>query len=209
MNRFRSLEALYGGDASVDVAPLIACVCFTAACVVAGMSFCLSEAGKCEARLNTRLLAPGLLPPENRTGRESGPPANEAGLAVALARVDAALNSSLIGSAARGVESAQAKALDPQEVLADSEMARAPRLISGVKPDYPSELRQQEVTGRVLTAFVVTPEGRVTDLRIEQSANAAFDAAALAAVRQWRFEPGRKGGRAIPYRMRAPITFRP
>jgi protein TonB len=136
-------------------------------------------------------------------------------LAQAMARVDGALetvhtggvdSANQIGMAKTDVDSGGP---DAPEMASFAEPERAPRLINAVKPDYPSELRQQEMAGRVLVAFVVTREGRVTDVRVEQSANPAFDASAVAAVRQWRFEPARKGGVAIASRMRIPIAFRP
>jgi protein TonB len=34
-----------------------------------------------------------------------------------------------------------------------------------------------------------------------------FEAPALKAVKQWKFEPGKKNGKAVRFRMRVPITF--
>ena len=35
-----------------------------------------------------------------------------------------------------------------------------------------------------------------------------FEAAALAAIRQWKFEPGKRAGKPVRFRMRQPFTFK-
>ncbi|HEX4405898.1 MAG TPA: TonB family protein [Polyangia bacterium] len=50
-------------------------------------------------------------------------------------------------------------------------------------------------------------DGALTDAQIAVSAGEAFDAAALAAVRQFIFEPARRGARAVPARIRYRYTF--
>jgi protein TonB len=57
--------------------------------------------------------------------------------------------------------------------------------------------------------FIVDKDGRVKSPLVQKSTNPAFDNAALAAIRRWRFEPGKRGGNAVQFRMRAPITFMP
>jgi TonB family protein len=52
-------------------------------------------------------------------------------------------------------------------------------------------------------------DGHVSDARIERGLGAAFDDAALAAVRQWRFEPARRAGSAVAADYRVTIRFVP
>jgi protein TonB len=61
----------------------------------------------------------------------------------------------------------------------------------------------------VLLEVLVTEEGRVGGLRVaESSGHAALDKAALEAVEDWRFRPGRRGDRAAAMRVLVPVRFR-
>ncbi|MCM2270085.1 MAG: TonB family protein [Thermoanaerobaculia bacterium] len=84
-----------------------------------------------------------------------------------------------------------------------------PKRISHVTPDYPASEKAGGVQGLVVVAMRIDTEGRVRDARVERSLGAAFDEAALAAVRQWRFEPARRAGRAVDYDFRVTINFVP
>ena len=53
----------------------------------------------------------------------------------------------------------------------------------------------------------VDKKGRVESPRVQQSSDSIFERAALAAVRQWRFEPGRRKGEPVRSRKRVTITF--
>lgn len=56
-------------------------------------------------------------------------------------------------------------------------------------PLYPHDARREGVTGHVRLQITVTPDGRVSDARVIDSQPArVFDAAALAAVRKWRYQ---------------------
>jgi TonB family protein len=57
--------------------------------------------------------------------------------------------------------------------------------------------------------LTIAADGKLTDAKVVGSAGAALDAAALEAVRQFTFEPARKGDRAIPARIRYRYTFEP
>ena len=82
-----------------------------------------------------------------------------------------------------------------------------PRLRSRVAPVYPYDQRKAGLGGEVVVQFVVDESGRVLEPSVMRSSNHAFDAATLAAVARWRFEPGRKDGRVVRFRMSAPVVF--
>lgn len=84
---------------------------------------------------------------------------------------------------------------------------RTPRAVAQPAPDYPFALRQSGVTGQVFVEFEVDTAGRVVTARIVRGGEKEFEEAALRAVLKWRFEPGRKDGRAVPFRMAVPIGF--
>lgn len=92
-------------------------------------------------------------------------------------------------------------------VLGIDHLDRTPRAVAQPAPDYPFALRQSGVTGQVFVEFEVDTAGRVVTARIVRGGEKEFEEAALRAVLQWRFEPGRKDGRAVPFRMAVPIGF--
>lgn len=81
-----------------------------------------------------------------------------------------------------------------------------PRALYQAPPMMDAALRER-APARVTVHFEVGPTGRVENPRILESSDSAFDAAALDAVRHWRYEPGLKSGEPIAYRVRVPITF--
>jgi TonB family protein len=65
----------------------------------------------------------------------------------------------------------------------------APRRTKYVAPKYPTDALQDGVQGWVDVSFSVTPDGNVTDARVEAAEpRNRFDRAALNSVRQWKFE---------------------
>lgn len=84
---------------------------------------------------------------------------------------------------------------------------RLPEPLRQTPPAFPLAMKMLEIEGTVLVEFVVAPTGRVADVRALQSTLAAFDRAAISAVRQWRFKPGVKEGHAVSTRIQAPVVF--
>lgn len=66
----------------------------------------------------------------------------------------------------------------------------APKRLKAVPPKYPQEALEDGLQGWVDVSFLVSREGNVTDARVEAAEpRKRFDRAALAAVRQWKYEP--------------------
>ncbi|MDO8545307.1 MAG: energy transducer TonB [Opitutaceae bacterium] len=74
-------------------------------------------------------------------------------------------------------------------------------------PVYPFEAKRDGRRGEVLVEFVVDETGRVVDPRVVQSTDRVFEEATLRAVSKWRFEPGRRHGRVVRFRMVQPVVF--
>lgn len=64
-----------------------------------------------------------------------------------------------------------------------------PVVVEKVDPVYPEGARAERVTGMVIVETVVTSDGSVEDVRVLESPDERLSAAAVAAVRQWRFKP--------------------
>jgi protein TonB len=76
------------------------------------------------------------------------------------------------------------------------------------EPVYPDELRRLRIGGTVLLRVAITPTGAVETAALEKtSGHAALDASALAAVKDWHFQPARRGGVPVRFVALLPITF--
>lgn len=62
-------------------------------------------------------------------------------------------------------------------------------------------------TGTVLLELVVSSKGLPRDLRVIESVGKELDRSAIEAVKQWRFEPGRKDDKPVAVRVTVEIRF--
>jgi len=68
---------------------------------------------------------------------------------------------------------------------------REPMAAHAVQPSYPERALLRGLEGSVRLSYYVDEEGRVRDVRVEQSSPpSVFDSAAMSALRKWRFVPG-------------------
>ena len=89
----------------------------------------------------------------------------------------------------------------PAERPAMAEMRTPP-------PSYPREALRHGQSGRVVAVVDVDADGMPVEVNIERSEpSGVFDAATIAAIRQWRFTPAMENGRAVPGRVRVPVDF--
>ncbi len=82
---------------------------------------------------------------------------------------------------------------------------KEPRLIHKVQPAYPTEAKQQGLEGVVLIDVRVRKDGAIADARVTRG-HPMLAEAALAAVRQWRYEPS-LGPNKKPVEVRLTITI--
>ena len=102
-----------------------------------------------------------------------------------------------------------AAALPASAAVAGMEVDELPRkMAANPPPPYPNDAYQRRQEGRVLLEVHVSPRGAVEALRVLQSSGvAALDQAALDTVRDWRFEPARRGGQNVAAVVNIPIRF--
>ena len=86
---------------------------------------------------------------------------------------------------------------------------RPPQLVAWSEPEYPASARAQGIEGYVLVRYRVSAAGAVSALEVVEAQPAGvFDAAALAAVRTWRYEPAMVDGTAVAVEaMTTRVTF--
>jgi TonB family protein len=76
--------------------------------------------------------------------------------------------------------------------------AIAPRVVRYTTPPlYSDEARQREIEGIVTIEAQIGTDGRATNLRVRRGLGFGLDENALLAVRDWRFAPGARDGRAV------------
>ena len=86
-----------------------------------------------------------------------------------------------------------------------------PVLIQGTRitPKYPELGRVARVDGQVILQAIIRKDGSVGDISVIRvnRPNLGFEEAAIAAVRQWRYEPARQDGKAVEVYFTLVIDF--
>jgi len=115
-------------------------------------------------------------------------------------------------------ESIQSKAPEPIESQTIPQSQAGPSLsppqfdaayLHNPKPEYPVAARRFGFQGTVVLRVLIGLEGSPTEIRVEKSSgHNVLDEAALAAVKQWQFEPAREGDLRVAGWVDVPIQFR-
>ena len=84
-----------------------------------------------------------------------------------------------------------------------------PKVLVSKAPEYPLNAWAEPPGVSVVLKVKVTVEGTVESVEIRKSGGAEFDAAAIAAVLQWRFEPARYEDKPVAVRIEIPFEFPP
>ncbi|MDD2464602.1 MAG: energy transducer TonB [Desulfobulbus sp.] len=114
------------------------------------------------------------------------------------ASADAASPVSATSVANEGAEGGAANAVIPAR----------PRYRDNPPPSYPELARRRQMEGTVVVEALVNGRGRVDDLNVHASSGFnLLDDAALRAVRNWLFEPGKKGGMPMAMTVLVPVRF--
>lgn len=92
-------------------------------------------------------------------------------------------------------------------IFSPDALDRVPDARVQIPPDYPRAMKQSGAGGSVLVEFDVDTTGRVVRAEAIRYTDREFAEPAVRAVRKWRFEPGRRNGKVVPFRMAVPIEF--
>jgi periplasmic protein TonB len=75
-------------------------------------------------------------------------------------------------------------------------------------PVYPRVARRRNYQGTVLLDVRVTVNGTVAEVKVARSSGySVLDRSALSSVRNWRFEPARRGSRSFETWVQVPVRF--
>jgi protein TonB len=153
--------------------------------------------------------------PEETPPDEKPPELTEVAQPLDLSQLELALNigmgggDGMAGDFAVKLATAASGAKDgsgEDELFSLSDLDQKPRPIHQPGPIVDNDVRKK-APGTVHILFVVDVNGRVVEPRVQKSTDPIFERPALQAVKQWRFEPGKRKGEPVRFRMRVPITF--
>jgi periplasmic protein TonB len=84
-----------------------------------------------------------------------------------------------------------------------------PEVLSEVKPRYTDSAKAERIEGNVMLEAVVKEDGSVGDVKVVKSLDEkhGLDAEAIKALKQWRFKPGMKDGKAVAVLVEVEMTF--
>lgn len=149
-------------------------------------------------------------PPEPEPEPEPTPELVEEIPLLDLNQIELALNpgtgDALAGDFSMSLDRMVARAEEVEELFTLADLDEKPRCIYQPSPALSSKLRKAG-GGTVYVIFIVDERGRVESPKIQRTPDPLFEKPALAAVGKWKFEPGRRNGKPVRFKMRVPITF--
>jgi len=82
-----------------------------------------------------------------------------------------------------------------------------PRRIHFVRPTYTEAARHTRLEGAVILELIIDKSGRVESITVLRGLGLGLTESAIAAARQWRFEPSLYGGRPVSVIYRLTVNF--
>jgi protein TonB len=148
---------------------------------------------------------------EEQEPEEKPPELTEEAPPLDLSQLELALNPGFGGDGLGGdfavkLDTAVAAGATSDALFSMADLDQKPRAIYQTSPSISATMRKK-TPGTVYVIFVVDERGKVEDPIVQSSTDPVFDAAALSAVKQWKFEPGKRNGQSVKFRMRVPVTF--
>lgn len=105
--------------------------------------------------------------------------------------------------------SSDAKDETPEPGPAQAGPQKPLTVIHRVEPVYPQSARAAGITGTVVVAVTIGIDGKIKDAKVVSSPDVSLSAAALDAVRQWRYEPFMYRGELVEVDTRIRLEFAP
>jgi TonB family protein len=101
----------------------------------------------------------------------------------------------------------QAAAPSVADEVKRPKLTKPPKLVSFVEAPYPESEKSAGQQASVILQIAISAAGTVDNVSVVQSAGAAFDQAAIAAVRQFKFEPAEIDDKPAPIRIQYRYEF--
>jgi protein TonB len=95
----------------------------------------------------------------------------------------------------------------PQKAIRVGGQIKQPKKLKDVQPVYPDIAKQARVQGVVILECTISPQGRVTDVKVLRGIP-LLNESALSAVRQWVYTPTLLNGVPVPVIMTVTVNFK-
>jgi len=83
-----------------------------------------------------------------------------------------------------------------------------PQLLEGKQPAYPESLKKLGTMGEAKILTKIDATGAVTEASVKSATHGDFGAAALEAVKAWRFKPAEEDGKPVATTVTIPLQFK-
>ncbi len=117
--------------------------------------------------------------------------------------VEGGVPGGVVGGVVGGLPDAPA----PGQAVRVGGQIREPKKLKDVKPVYPDIAKQARVQGIVILECTISPQGKVTDVKVLRGIP-LLDQAAQDAVKQWVYTPTLLNGVPVPVIMTVTVNFR-
>lgn len=84
----------------------------------------------------------------------------------------------------------------------------APKVVYKLDPNYTEEATAAGIQGTILLSVEISPTGTPQNVLVTRSLDPGLNRNAIAAVQEWRFEPGLKNGEPVTVRATVEINFK-
>jgi protein TonB len=111
------------------------------------------------------------------------------------------------GGVVGGVVGGLPDAPPPMQAVRVGGQIKEPKKLKNVPPAYPDIARQARVQGVVILECTISPQGRVTEVKVLRGIP-LLDQAAIDAVKQWVYTPTLLNGVPVPVIMTVTVNFR-
>jgi periplasmic protein TonB len=162
-----------------------------------------------------KLLAPTAIPKNVAEIKEAPLPSDVDGAGGVPGGVPGGVAGGSLGGVIGGIIGGASSAIPAPSVPKESKSrapvrlggrVRAPRVIHRVEPAYPPLARQTHTQGTVVIEAVLDESGNVVEMKVI-SGHGLLIAAALEAVRQWKYEPTCLNEQPVAVQMNINVTF--
>ncbi len=116
--------------------------------------------------------------------------------------------SASIAASAASTTNTEGRAAATDAIVPERQVTTRAKLLNAADVAYPAAARAAEIEADVPVEIVVDTRGLVADARTLARSGYGLDAAALAAIRGYRFEPAQRDGHRVAVRMRWQVSFR-
>jgi TonB family protein len=114
---------------------------------------------------------------------------------------------------AKAIRQARVSKMGPKQADAATAVkvgqgVKAPTLVYKVEPQYSEEARSAKLQGTVLLKVVIDVDGLAKNIEVVNGQGLGLDEQAVAAIMQWKFNPGQKDGVAVPVLAQIEVNFK-